>query len=129
MKVNHLCIIQSGVKSLTVEHRQASERGSDWDRRGPSLFGLLLGLGRAHSVRFVRQVFLQFNGVHAVVGLNALVQLGHQLAVLEVRQALVLVVNARGESHGLFQLAGVVDVEALVLEELDDGVFGQVELS
>lgn len=96
---------------------------------GPLLFSLLLSLGLAHGVRFGRQVLLDFNGEHGAVGLHALVQLGQQLALLEVRQALVLVVVVRGEAHGrLFQLAGVVDVEALVLEELDDGVFGQVQL-
>lgn len=95
---------------------------------GPLLFSLLLSLGLAHGVRFGCQVLLDFNGEHGAVGLHALVQLGQQLALLEVRQALVLVV-VRGETHGrLFQLAGVVDVEALVLEELDDGVFGQVQL-
>lgn len=96
--------------------------------RGPLLFSLLLSLGLAHGVRFGRQVLFYFNGEHGAVGLHALVQLGQQLALLEVRQALVLVV-VRGEAHGrLFQLAGVVDIEALVLEELDDGVFGQVQL-
>lgn len=73
-------------------------------------------------------MLFDFNGEHGAVGLHALVQLGQQLAILEVRQALVLVVVG-GEAKGwFFQLAGVVDVEALVLEELDDGVFGQVQL-
>lgn len=80
-------------------------------------------------MRFGRQVLFYFNGVHGAIGLHTLVQLGEQLAILEVRQALILVVVVGGEAQGrLFQLASVVDVEALVLEELDDGVFGQVQL-
>lgn len=75
-------------------------------------------------------MLFHFNGEHGVVGLHAFFQLGHQLGLLKIRQTFVLVVvvvvwKADG---GLFKFAGVVYIEALVLEEFDDGVFGQVQL-
>lgn len=73
-------------------------------------------------------MLFHFNGEHGAVGLHAFFQLGH---LLKIRQTLILVVVVVvvWEADGrLFELAGVVYIEALVLEEFDDGVFGQVQL-
>lgn len=104
--------------------------------------GLLLDLGLGGAA----QLLLELDGEDGAVGLRALVQLLQQLAALpEVRQLLVeggaaaaaaavcvVVVDCAAVvvvvAGLLGQLGGVVDVEALALEELDDGEFGQVQL-
>lgn len=100
---------------------------------------LWLGLGAS------AQLLFNLDGEDGVVGLRALVQLLQQLSALpEVRQILLegraAAAAAAGVGVGggcgavvvviglLGRLGGVIDVEALVLEELDDGELGQVQL-
>lgn len=100
------------------------------------------------------QVLLHLDGEDGSGGLRALIQLLQQLPTLpEVRQllleggaapvaaaaagvhcraaAVVVVVGGGGGVVGcgvLWRLGRVIDVEALVLEELDDGELGEVQL-
>lgn len=108
------------------------------------MLGLGLHLGTA------AQVLLHLDGEDGGGGLRALVQLLQQLPTLpEVRQLLleggaaaaaaaaagvrrraaaVVVVSGGGGVAVLRCLGRVIDIKALVLEELDDGELGQVQL-
>lgn len=87
-------------------------------------------------------MLFELDGEDGAVGLRAFVQLLQQLSALpEVRQLLLEgraaaaaaaaggVVGGGGAVTGLLRrLCWVIDVEALVLEELDNGELGQIQL-
>ena len=80
------------------------------------------------------QLFLHLDGEDGVVGLSALLKLLQQLpAIPEVRQLFLegwaaAGAAVRGVAGLLGRLRRMVDIKALVLEELDDGELGQVQL-
>jgi len=112
-----------------------SEYAIDTGEGGVLLLDLVLRLGLAASA----QLLFDFDGEDGAVGLRALVQLLQQLSALpEVHLLLegrAAAAAAAGVGVGcravvvvvaglLGCLGGVIDVEALVLEELDDGELG-----